>query len=387
MEPLIRHVRFFNGQFLKQEEFNEEKLYGSHMRRRVNYALFDDGVVQITPTDLTIEFNAAKRIRIRRGMAVGSNHDVFESREIILRQDSALLDLAATFGAGQTVWVTVNYREDPAVPVPLGPIVENSRIDETAEIRLHAANPTGTLTPAQDPLIVLGSVDFNSMAISVVGRQTARLRAALTGGGGGGGPAVLVSIAITPVGPILVTAGATQALTATGTFSDASIAVLTAGGGLTWGTSNAAVATVNAAGVVTGVAVGGATITATQGAVTQTVTRNVSAPAVVPVIVNVAPGSPPGQATAGTVDVIGTNLRNPALAANVPAVGTVIRLVRGVDTRLALNVVTRPPIAGNQVVRFTMPSRAGTPWGLQEAVTLELDFGGSTASRPYKYDD
>jgi hypothetical protein len=69
----------------------------------------------------------------------------------------------------------------------------------------------------------------------------------------------LVSISVTPATATVAT-GATQALTVTATYSDASTATLTSG--VTFATSNPAVATVNAAGVVAGIAVGTATITA-----------------------------------------------------------------------------------------------------------------------------
>jgi hypothetical protein len=70
----------------------------------------------------------------------------------------------------------------------------------------------------------------------------------------------LVSISMTPATATVAT-GATQALTVTATYSDASTATLTTG--LAFATSNPAIATVSAAGVVAGVAVGTATITAT----------------------------------------------------------------------------------------------------------------------------
>ena len=69
----------------------------------------------------------------------------------------------------------------------------------------------------------------------------------------------LVSISVTPATATVAT-GATQALTVTATYSDASTATLTSG--VTFVTSNPAIATVSAAGVVAGVAVGTATITA-----------------------------------------------------------------------------------------------------------------------------
>lgn len=184
MEPAIRHVRFFNGQFLKQDEFNEEQTYAKHMRRRVNYALFEDGVVEVTTADLTIvkevpSDQSNKRIRITRGMAVGANQDVFESREIILPTNSPVLNLADTFGAGSTIWVSVNYRSVEDSPVAVGSTSENSRVDETAEIRLHSSNPTGTFTAGGDPFVVLGSVEFSNMNLSTVNRKVAKLRTAL----------------------------------------------------------------------------------------------------------------------------------------------------------------------------------------------------------------
>ncbi len=75
-----------------------------------------------------------------------------------------------------------------------------------------------------------------------------------------GAAPTLVSIAITP-DPVNLAPAATQQLTVTGTYSDASTANLTAGS--TFGSSNTAVATVSGTGLVTGVSAGAATITAT----------------------------------------------------------------------------------------------------------------------------
>ncbi len=78
------------------------------------------------------------------------------------------------------------------------------------------------------------------------------------------GAPVVVSIDVQP-NPRTVVVGATEPLTATGTFSDGTTANV--GVQATWATSDALVATVNAAGGVTGVALGSASITATVGAV------------------------------------------------------------------------------------------------------------------------
>ncbi|NQU10659.1 Ig-like domain-containing protein, partial [bacterium] len=72
----------------------------------------------------------------------------------------------------------------------------------------------------------------------------------------------LESIAVTPA-TASVAAGLTQQFVATGTYTDASTAILTATA--TWTSSAGSMATVSSSGLGTGVAVGSATITATSG--------------------------------------------------------------------------------------------------------------------------
>jgi len=71
-------------------------------------------------------------------------------------------------------------------------------------------------------------------------------------------PAVLLSLAVTPANPSFVL-GTTQALVATGTYSDGSTLVLTSTA--TWTTADASIATVNIQGVVSSVALGSTTVT------------------------------------------------------------------------------------------------------------------------------
>ena len=77
----------------------------------------------------------------------------------------------------------------------------------------------------------------------------------------------LVSIAVTPTGPT-IPLGTTLQLTATGTYGDGSTQNLT--GAVNWSSSNTAIATISASGLVTGVSAGSSTITATSGLVTGT---------------------------------------------------------------------------------------------------------------------
>jgi hypothetical protein len=79
------------------------------------------------------------------------------------------------------------------------------------------------------------------------------------------GPAVLLSIAVGPDKPTIVK-GKTQQFTATGTFSDASTEDLTTQ--VTWASSTASVATIDATGLATGVTPGTSTISATLDGIT-----------------------------------------------------------------------------------------------------------------------
>lgn len=92
----------------------------------------------------------------------------------------------------------------------------------------------------------------------------------------------LASIAVTPAVPTIALGG-TQAFTANGTFSDASVVDIT--NTATWTSSNLPIATVLATGIATGVSAGTSTITATSGLVSNTSTLTVTAAALVSIAV------------------------------------------------------------------------------------------------------
>jgi uncharacterized delta-60 repeat protein len=90
------------------------------------------------------------------------------------------------------------------------------------------------------------------------------------------GPATLTSIAVTPSDPTIA-AGTNRQFTATGTYSDASAADLTAS--VTWASASPALATIGAtSGLAHGVAPGTSTISATLGAVSGSTTLTVGKP-------------------------------------------------------------------------------------------------------------
>src|ERR1700694_5414041 len=109
-------------------------------------------------------------------------------------------------------------------------------------------------------------------------------------GGGGTYPAqnpTLQSIALSPQNGA-VAVGLTQQYTATGTYSDGSSRMLSAST-LTWSTSDAAVAAVNSAGLVTTLKQGTVTISAATGAVSNTAPLQIGPP--IPTALNIVPAN------------------------------------------------------------------------------------------------
>ncbi len=128
--------------------------------------------------------------------------------------------------------------------------------------------------------------------------------------------APLQSIAVAPQGPTLAL-GATQQLTATGTYADGTQVDLT--DGAIWTSGNPSAATVSPSGLVTGVAAGLSPVTASIGSVSGSTTVTVVAPTLVAVAVTPATATlPAGQteqltATGTYSDGSGQNITTSAI--------------------------------------------------------------------------
>lgn len=178
----IKRVNFFDGQFLKELEFQEEQIYHLHMRRRLNFLLFEqNGVVPISPSDLALEVvdAAQKTFRVRAGMAISLRPTDHEGKEVVLFNDTELDLDAHGIGAGDTAVVTLRYEEEALKDPPSeGEIDGDTRVRENAVIEVHNGTVPGA-SPNGEPYMVLGEIAFDTMAISPGARQNARLRSAL----------------------------------------------------------------------------------------------------------------------------------------------------------------------------------------------------------------
>jgi len=406
MESEIKRLNYFDGQFLKELEFRDEQVYHLHMRRRVNYVLFDGtGALTLeSANDLKFVNVVGKTLRVQAGTAIEMDLDAKEGIEVVLRQDSAVLDLDAVPGvaASGTAWVTLHRREtlvkDPPSP---GGVDDDTRVKEEAVVTVHASDPTAPPATGLDPVdgtryVLLGSIDHGSMIPTYAGvRMEAKLRSTLVPGGGGGGTPPALGPAITAISHSSIQPGGTLDVTITGDgFADPATVTSSAP------PAELAISNVNVAGP-TSITL---TLTAANNATPGSVTFQVSVPAglassggiaafsiVVPVeIIALSPAS----ATAGSttrVRVRGRNLHSGSLTSPSPATGTTVRLrdPNALSTVfLSLTPRVDPPslIGGQQVqaISFALPPQATFDLSsltlpvTEIDVRVEVEFGGSS---------
>ncbi|HEX4452758.1 MAG TPA: Ig-like domain-containing protein [Kofleriaceae bacterium] len=154
-----------------------------------------------------------------------------------------------------------------------GTFSDATTMDLTTQVTWSSTTPA-TATVATTGLVTtvaIGSTPITATLNSVSGSTTITVDAA-----------ALVSIAVTPANPS-VPIGATQQLTATGTYTDGTTQDLTAT--VTWMSSDPTLASIDASGIATAVALGAPTITATLGTINGTTTFTVVAAALVSIAV------------------------------------------------------------------------------------------------------
>jgi RHS repeat-associated protein len=189
-----------------------------------------------------------------------------------------------------------------AAPVPVTVPDVVGQEQAAAQSAISAASlSVGTVTVAASDTVAAGRViSQNPAAGSVVNSGSA---VNLVVSSGPQGPAV-TAIRVTPTAPLLLT-GQTQAFAATGILANGSSLPLTSG--LTWTSSNPAVASIDANGLATALSQGSTTISASQGSITGSATFNVvqSVPdATLPIAEITAPAD--GASVASAVPIVGT---------------------------------------------------------------------------------
>jgi hypothetical protein len=192
-------------------------------------------------------------------------------------------NLSVTVGAATLVSIALNPSDGS---LPLG---ESESITATGNFSDGSTqNLTSSVTWQANPQTV-ATISIQG-SLTALGQGTAQVSAAYQGVTGTAsitiGPPALLSIAVTPTQSTLPL-GDSEPLTATGTFSNATIQTLTS---VSWSSSSPAIATINSTGSASSVSVGYVTISATVGSVTGTAALRVSS--AVLTSLSIAPSNP-----------------------------------------------------------------------------------------------
>jgi uncharacterized protein YjdB len=184
---------------------------------------------------------------------------------------------------GQGGMATIDVTKLPASSVTVSPIAASVQVGATLRLTATLKQNDGVLTWSSSAPAV-ATVDGSGL-VTAVAAGAATITA--TSGGKTGSAAITVSLVVASVivspASASVVAGGTAQLTAT--LKDWAGNVL-AGHAVTWTSSNPAIATVSAAGLVTGVVAGSATITATSEGQSATAAINVANVPVASVVIS-----------------------------------------------------------------------------------------------------
>ena len=111
----VRSIRYFDGLFMKAEEFIQEQNYHTRMRRLHNRYLHSSGIVW------GLEIQKSKKpganpadVTVTQGMALNKIEEDGEevSKEIILTDDTDVS--LSSYGAGKTVYIYISYSREAA---------------------------------------------------------------------------------------------------------------------------------------------------------------------------------------------------------------------------------------------------------------------------------
>lgn len=139
-DDATRRVRFFDGQFLQDQDFADEQKYHIDRHRRLARTLHVTGVVE----GFGVRAEGANRVRVTAGTAIDD-----DGRFVVLAEDR-LVDLpAATFNSRTGVRVVAVFREQEAELATTGSRSERRWLEDPQVV---AIAPDGTATEAiKDP--------------------------------------------------------------------------------------------------------------------------------------------------------------------------------------------------------------------------------------------
>lgn len=171
----VQRVRYFNGEFLSEGDFNAEQAYHLRMRYLRNRWLHTVGIA--TGLDVTPGASALQ-VKVSRGMALCRltepripeflNDEV--SKELVLPNDTTL-DLSVGAAANAQIYVVASFVEQQGQPVSTG----DTRWFERPSVR---ALPPGSPAPDNVETLILARVILDAAGAAIASIVTTERRGA-----------------------------------------------------------------------------------------------------------------------------------------------------------------------------------------------------------------
>jgi hypothetical protein len=151
MTDPVKRLNYFNGQFLREDDFLDEQSYHRGMRQLHNQTLHTYGIAG----GLKLSFlSGATRVTVGQGSAIDG-----QGRELVLPNDFQTQDLSG-FPGPSTLFVTVAYAETKTNETSEGGVTDSTRVEELPTINVAAAAPAdASLT------LILGRVAIDAKGV------------------------------------------------------------------------------------------------------------------------------------------------------------------------------------------------------------------------------
>jgi hypothetical protein len=151
MTDPVKRLNYFNGQFLREEDFRDEQSYHRGMRQLHNQSLHTYGITG----GLKLSFlSGATQVTVGQGSAIDG-----QGRELVLPNDFPTQDLSG-FAGPSTLFVTIAYAENKTNEKSEGGVTDKTRVEELPTINVAAAAPADASLA-----LILGRVTIDSKGV------------------------------------------------------------------------------------------------------------------------------------------------------------------------------------------------------------------------------
>ncbi|HEY9670718.1 MAG TPA: hypothetical protein V6D11_04690 [Waterburya sp.] len=167
MADSVKRTHYFNGQFLRENDFNAEQKYHMERLRDHNRLLHTPGIAK--GLDIPPPPASATSITINAGVAYDN-----QGREIVLA-DNKPIELK-DFADNASVYIVISYREQETDPTSETGVTGNTRITEDANLETLLSAPTNP-----DEKLIVAKVNREGKTIKSID-TTDRRNAGVVGG-------------------------------------------------------------------------------------------------------------------------------------------------------------------------------------------------------------